>query len=217
MKGLFVKDLKLIKLQKNFFFVLIAIAIGLAVLNDDAAFMLSFLTFVMSMFTLNTISYDEFDNGNAFLFTLPISRKSYVVEKYGFSLLLGGSSWIFATLLAVTLNVIKGTTPVLEVVMTAAMISPIILIVQAVMIPFQLKFGGEKGRIAMIGAVGLLFIVGFLIVKIAEMFGLDLLHIINNLPTINTGMLIAIEIVIAAVVFLISMKISISIMNKKEF
>lgn len=217
MKGLFVKDLKLIKLQKNFFFVLIAIAIGLAVLNDDAAFMLSFLTFVMSMFTLNTISYDEFDNGNAFLFTLPISRKSYVVEKYGFSLLLGGSSWIFATLLAVTLNVIKGTTPVLEVVMTAAIISPIILIVQAVMIPFQLKFGGEKGRIAMIGAVGLLFIVGFLIVKIAEMFGLDLLHIINNLPIINTGMLIAIEIVIAAVVFLISMKISISIMNKKEF
>lgn len=217
MKGLFVKDLKLIKLQKNFFFVLIAIAIGLAVLNDDAAFMLSFLTFVISMFTLNTISYDEFDNGNAFLFTLPISRKSYVVEKYGFSLLLGGSSWIFATLLAVTLNVIKGTTPVLEVVMTAAIISPIILIVQAVMIPFQLKFGGEKGRIAMIGAVGLLFIVGFLIVKIAEMFGLDLLHIINNLPIINTGMLIAIEIVIAAVVFLISMKISISIMNKKEF
>ena len=92
MKGLLVKDFKLIKLQKNFFIVIIAIAIGLAVINDSPTFMLGFLTFVVSMFTLSTITYDEFDNGNAFLFTLPISRKSYVVEKYGFSFLVGTGS-----------------------------------------------------------------------------------------------------------------------------
>lgn len=217
MKGLLVKDFKLIKLQKNFFIVIIAIAIGLAVIYDSPTFMLGYLTFIVSMFTLSTITYDEFDNGNAFLFTLPISRKSYVVEKYGFSFLVGTGSWLLAVLLTVAFSLIKGTVPILEVVMAAIMIFSVMLIIYAVMIPFQLKFGGEKGRIAMVGAVGLLFIIGFVVVKIAEIFGIDLLNIINTLPTLNMGILVASTVVIAVIIFVVSMRISISIMNKKEF
>lgn len=217
MKGLLVKDFKLIKLQKNLFIVIIAIAIGFAVIYDSPTFILGYLTFVVSMFTLSTITYDEFDNGNAFLFTLPISRKSYVVEKYGFSFLVGTGSWFLAVLLTVAFSLIKPTVPILEVVMTAIMIFPVMLIIYAVMIPFQLKFGGEKGRIAMVGAVGLLFIIGFVVVKIAEIFGIDLLNIINTLPTLNMGILVASTVVIAVIIFVVSMRISISIMNKKEF
>ena len=213
MKGLLVKDFKLFKLQKNFFIVIVAIAIGTAIINEDPTFMLGFLTFIMSLFTLNTITYDEFDNGNAFLFTLPISRKSYVMEKYGFSLLVGSGSWILAVLLASVFSLIKGTVPI----MTAIVMFPIMLIVYAVMIPFQLKFGGEKGRIAMAGTVGLLFIIGFLIVKIAELSGIDLLNIINTLPTLGMGMLVAIAAVIAVIIFGISIRISISIMDRKDF
>lgn len=218
MKGLLVKDFKLVKLQKNFFFMIIAVAVGLTIINDDATFMLGFLTFVMSMFTLSTISYDEFDNGNAFLFTLPVSRKSYVVEKYVFSLLLGGGSWVLAVLFAVVFSIIQGTVSVLEVVMAAVAIFMIMLMVQAAMIPFQLKFGGEKGRIAMVGAVGILFIIGFVAVKIAEGLGIDLLNVgIGSLSTVNMGMAVAIAIAVDAVVLLVSMKISISIMDRKEF
>lgn len=218
MKGLLLKDFKLVKLQKNFFFMIIAVAVGLTIINDDATFMLGFLTFVMSMFTLSTISYDEFDNGNAFLFTLPVSRKSYVVEKYVFSLLLGGGSWVLAVLFAVVFSIIQGTVSVLEVVMAAVAIFMIMLMVQAAMIPFQLKFGGEKGRIAMVGAVGILFIIGFVAVKIAEGLGIDLLNVgIGSLSTVNMGMAVAIAIAVDAVVLLVSMKISISIMDRKEF
>lgn len=217
MKGLLVKDFKLMKLQKNFFIVIVAIAIGFAIINDNPTFMLGFLTFIIALFTLSTITYDEFDNGNAFLFTLPISRKSYVMEKYSFSLLVGSSSWILAVLLASVFSLIKGTVPILEVIMTAIMMFPIMLIVYAVMIPFQLEFGGEKGRIAMAGAVGLLFIIGFLTVKIAELFGIDLLNVINTLSTLSMGMLVVIAIVIAIIIFGISMRISISIMDRKEF
>lgn len=218
MKGLLLKDFKLVKLQKNFFFMIIAVAVGLTIINNDATFMLGFLTFVMSMFTLSTISYDEFDNGNAFLFTLPVSRKSYVVEKYVFSLLLGGGSWVLAVLFAVVFSIIQGTVSVLEVVMAAVAIFMIMLMIQAAMIPFQLKFGGEKGRIAMVGAVGILFIIGFVAVKIAGGLGIDLLNVsISSLSTVNMGMAAAIAIAVDAVVLLVSMKISISIMDKKEF
>ena len=56
-------------------------------------FAIGFLTFVMSLFSVSSISYDEFDNGNAFLFSLPITRTTYVVEKYCFGLILGLSAW----------------------------------------------------------------------------------------------------------------------------
>lgn len=217
MRGLLVKDFMLIKLQKNFFIVIVVIAIGLAIINDNPTFMLGFLTFTMSLFTLSTISYDEFDNGNAFLFTLPISCKIYVMEKYCFSLLVGSSSWILSVLLACVFSLIKGTLPVLEVIIPAIMMLPIMLIIYAVMIPCQLKYGGEKGRIAMAGAVGLLFIIGFLTVKFAELSGIDLLNVINTLPALSMGVLVVIAVVIAVIIFGISMRISISITDRKEF
>ena len=78
MKGLFVKDLKLMMLQKNFLLLILAIVIGMMIFTDDVIFPLGFLSFIVSLFTVSTISYDDFDNGNAFLFTLPITRNHYV-------------------------------------------------------------------------------------------------------------------------------------------
>lgn len=80
MKGLFVKDLKLMMLQKNFLLLILAIVIGMMIFTDDVIFPLGFLSFIVSLFTVSTISYDDFDNGNAFLFTL-LLRPSCFVQK----------------------------------------------------------------------------------------------------------------------------------------
>lgn len=217
MKGLFVKDLKLMKGQKNFFFIIIAISVGIAAFSDDSSFMICFLPFVFSLFTLSTISYDEFDNGNAFLFTLPVSRTNYTVEKYCLALLLGGGAWVLAMILAVVFGMLKGTASVSDIAMIAVMILPTLIVIQAVMIPFQLKFGGEKGRIALIGALGLLFVIGIVVVKAAQMFGIDIADSINNLPMVSMGVMVTALIVVAAILLLVSMKISITIMKNKEF
>ena len=74
MKGLLIKDFQLLKAQKSFFIVLIAVAVGMGLFSYDTSFITGFLTFAVSLFTISTVSYDEFDNGNAFLFSLPISR-----------------------------------------------------------------------------------------------------------------------------------------------
>lgn len=217
MKGLLIKDFKLMQGQKNFFFLIIAVAVATAAFSDDSSFMLGFLPFVLSLFTLSTISYDEFDNGNAFLFTLPISRTGYTVEKYCLSLLLGGSAWTFATLLSIIFSILKKTTAISEIIMIAVIILPVIILLQAVMIPFQLKFGGEKGRIALIGAFGLLSVISIVIVKVAEMLGVNITVIINNLSMINIGVIAAALLIIAIIFLLISIKISSSIMKRKEF
>ncbi len=99
MRGLFVKDFRLLMLQKNFLLLILAIVIGMMAFTDDVVFPLGFLSFVVSLFTVSTISYDDFDNGNAFLFTLPITRENYVIEKYFLGLLFGCTAWIVATYL----------------------------------------------------------------------------------------------------------------------
>ena len=218
MTGLLVKDFKLMATQKNFFLVILLIVIGMISFTEDVSFPLGFLTFALSLFTLSTISYDEFDNGYAFLFTLPITRVGYVLEKYCLGFLLGFGSWLLATFLGLIATVVRDTTSLTEIWKIAAMILPVMIIIQSIMIPFQLKFGGEKGRIAIIGAVGLLVVAGVVIVKGAKLFfNVDLIAQLNTLPIVSMGMLFLIALVIAMLLLALSVRISISIMKKKQF
>ena len=216
MKGLLIKDFKLMKNQKNFLFLLILIA-ALFVFVKDVSFIITYMTFIGTLFSISSVSYDEFDNGNAFLFSLPVTREGYVMEKYGFGLILGGGAWLLGTILAVVVGKVQHGGTVTDTIMTALMILPLMLMILSVMLPFQLKYGGEKGRIAMICAFGILFVIGTGILKIAKTLNIDLIYIIDHLPVISMGMLLVILIGIGAVVLLVSCKISISIVNKKEF
>lgn len=218
MKGLLIKDFKLLKVQKNFFLLILCIAIGMIVFTNDASsFMIGFLSFVGTLFTLSSISYDEFDNGNAFLFSLPITRKSYVTEKYGFGMILGSSFWALGTLMVIMKEVITSKYLSIDTIMAAFTILPIVFIVLAVMLPFQLKFGGEKGRIAMIGAVGIVFVIGIIITKITDALSINLISLFNQLSALNMAIFILAAIGIASIMLFISYRISLSIMKKKEF
>ncbi|MWV42528.1 ABC-2 transporter permease [Paenibacillus sp. HJL G12] len=217
MIGLLIKDFKLMQAQKNFFICIFAIAIVMAMFIEDSSFIVGFMTFIGLMFTLSTISYDEFDNGNAFMFSLPITRKDYIVEKYGFGLVVGGGSWLLATMISVVVEVMKNSDFSLDTIMSALTMLPVMLIILAVLLPFQLKFGGEKAKVAIIGAFGVVFIIGIIIVKIANLLNIDLISFFNNLPVISVGMLIVLAVGIPIILLLLSAKISLSVMNKKEF
>ena len=79
MKGLLIKDFKLLKNQKNFFILVFVMAAFLTITNgagsSPATFVLPYVGFVSSFFVLSTISYDEYDNGNAFLLRCPLREK----------------------------------------------------------------------------------------------------------------------------------------------
>lgn len=217
MKGLLVKDFKLMKGQKNFFFIIVAITASTAVFSDDTSFILGFLPFILSMFALSTISYDEFDNGNAFLFTLPVSRTGYTIEKYCLAIMLGGSALVFATFLAVISSILKGTADIKEILMSSLIILPILIVIQSLMIPFHLKFGGEKGRLAIIGVFGIISVIGIAAIKVSEMLGINIPDIINHLPVVSMGVMVIVIFMAAVIILLISIKTSNSIMNHKEF
>lgn len=214
MKGLLMKDFKLLIGQKNFFFTIIIIGIALNLVYDNVLFVLGFFPFMLSQFTLSTISYDEFDNGNAFLFSLPITRKQYAIEKYVFGFLLGFVSVVLAIAVILVLDFANSDISLLEVLLAAGIVYIFVMLVQAVMLPLQLKFGSERGRIAIIGAFALLGAVGFLFIKLVQLVQIEFMETLVSIPM---GWIIAGILILVLVLLLISMKISVVIMEQKEF
>ena len=72
MKGLLIKDYKLMKIRKAILLFCFCCVWFFAAREGGESFCVGFITYVCSLFCISTISYDEFDNGNAFLFTLPL-------------------------------------------------------------------------------------------------------------------------------------------------
>lgn len=217
MKGLLIKDFRLMRGQRTFFLAIIAISILTAVTSSNTLFAISFLGFVCPMFVLSSISYDEFDNGNAFLFSLPITRKGYVFEKYIFGLILSISALIFSTAVCLIISVIKNTVSINEIFITALTVFPAELLILSLMLPFQLKFGAEKGRIAIIAVLGGVSVIGVLLAKAAEAMNINLYELLNAIAKLGMQTFFLLYLLISFIILIISCRISIKVINKKEF
>lgn len=217
MKGLLIKDMKLMRNMRNSLLLILLIAIAMTTYIKDATFLITYLGLIGTTFATSTLSYDEFDNGYSFLMSLPVTRKGYVLEKFGFGLLLSGGGWLLGTVLALGSGILRGGAEPLDIVMNSLVLLPTVFFLLAVMIPFRLKFGSEKGRVIMIcaaGAVFLLFAVG---AEVLKRMHLDLDGIGKNLPLQSEGIIAAGAVALGIVMLLISYRISVSILEKKEF
>ena len=217
MKGLLIKDFKLMLMQKNFFIIIIVVACLISISSQDPTFMIGFITLILSLFTVSTISYDEFDNGYPFLLTLPFSRKTYVLEKYVYGLILGTGAWIVSVMICSLMLIVQGKPVTSDMLIGAFVILPMFLVIESLMIPVHLRFGGEKGRYALIACVGVLVVIGFVVMKIVEIFHIDVLPLILAIDALGPVMFMVILLMIGFLIMLISLKVSLSIMNKKEF
>ena len=171
----------------------------------------------MPLFVLSTISYDEIHNGNAFLFTLPISRKEYVIEKYCFSILLEIGAIILSLAMTLGIGLIKGMVSFSDTLVSVPFVFSGVLLLLAIAIPVQIKFGGEKSRIAMLVICGIVFALGYGTVKLSHRLGFDAAAFINHFANLHAVVLIFVPILFALCMLLLSIKISIAILCKKEF
>ena len=217
MLGLLIKDFKLMWMQKNFFIIIIVVACLISISSQDPTFMIGFITLILSLFTVSTISYDEFDNGYPFLLTLPFSRKTYVLEKYVYGLILGTGAWIVSVMICSLMLIVQGKPVTSDMLIGAFVILPMFLVIESLMIPVHLRFGGEKGRYALIACVGVLVVIGFVVMKIVEIFHINVLPLILAIDALGPVMFMVILLMIGFLIMLVCLKVSLSIMNKKEF
>ena len=101
--------------------------------------------------------------------------------------------------------------------MIAVTLFPFALLLLSVILPFHMKFGGEKGRIIMVAAMGLIFLVTVIGAKVVEKIHIDLNAVFRNLPEPDMGVAAVSALAVGTVLMLLSCTISMKIMNKKEF
>ena len=218
MKGLLIKDIRLMLGQKKFFLVVVGMGIFFMFSNANPVSGVSYITMLLSIFTLSTISYDEFDNGMAFLMTLPIERKTYALEKYGFaglvSLVSAAGTSLLALILGVAMDISVDMTEVIGVACVIVLISWIML---SVTIPLQIKYGSEKGRIAMILAMGIIFGVLFALAKGLSSSGADMSGVILFLDSLGPWQIVVGAVTITVLILIVSYSVCVRIINRKEY
>lgn len=218
MKGLLIKDVRLLTSQKNFFAVVIVIALIVMMTTKNPSFAVGYVTFVFPMFTLSTISYDEFDNGYAFLFTLPITKKEYIFEKYIFGLLLGGIVWLCVTVITMIYQMV--TVPGFSAkdwLVSSAFLISIMVLLLSVVIPVVLKFGGDKSRIVLMLIVGAFIAIAFVVNALFDSLQVDPGEGFRQMVSfLDTGFMLGGVFIVLIVILLISIRISMRIIQRKE-
>lgn len=218
MKGLLVKDFRLMKGQKNFLVLLFIMIAFVFISGMDASFFMGYLPFLLMIAAMSTITYDEFDNGMAFLMVLPISRKLYVQEKYLFGGVLGFTGLASAFVLFLISEINKGSSMTFtQYVLLFLCFLAFVILFLCLMIPIQLKFGSEKGRIVLFiiffGIIGMVYLVS----KITDKIPAQVIEVFRGIQKLSFGILAALAVGIYILALFISLKISLGIMEKKEW
>ncbi len=174
MKGLLIKDFKLLKGQKQFLASVLIVMTVFLMTSNNLSFVISYITVMMGMLTLTTISYDEHENGMGYLFTLPVSRKGYVREKYLFGIMTTLPVLAVVSAIAFLVSGIRHIDFTVEEWGDAIMGSMLIVTMMlSLLIPIELKFGAERSRIAMTLVFGGAFAVVYIVAKASEFLGID--------------------------------------------
>ena len=114
-KGLLLKDWGLLKSQgKGIIYVMIGgAALMVGALNnsvidreESAACFGIYITVTMAIYVANMLAYDEMDHGFQYLFSLPVTKKDYVREKYIFSISLDAAVWLLGLTITTVVSMI---------------------------------------------------------------------------------------------------------------
>ena len=216
MKGLFVKDIELMKQQKQFFILVIVMGVILNLAGSGRiSFATGYFTIVTAIFAITTISYDEFDNGLAFLMTLPVTRKQYVVEKYLLGAGLTAAAWGIATITGVICKGVAELQGCLSETIIGSLIDiPLALLMLSVSFPLVIHFGTEKGRYIAMVMWAIIIAVVYTLIKT---MGLSVDAVDAWLNGLNWGMVLAGVALFTVIVYMGSYWGSVRLMEKKEF
>ena len=218
MKAMLIKDWKLMKGQKQFVFILCIFLAVFGATSNNLGFLISYMTFMATIFSISTISYDEYNNGMVYLLALPISRRKYVEEKYLFCLLTSLIVSAVSLIVTLVIGIVRSTNATSEdLVISAAAALGMGVLICGFMLPIQLKFGSEKSRIAMAVMGAAIFAIVYVMVWIGKRMGTDMENVLQNFNNLSEGVVAVGAVVICLAVLLISMFISVHVMEKREF
>lgn len=221
MKGLLIKDFCLTCKNKKLIGILVFMAVFMFVMQGEGmgGFIISFVTMLGGTLVLSTITIDEFDKSSMFLMTMPVKRSTYALEKYVFSFGCSLTCWVASTVICC----IIGRKEVVETVLMAVTLLFIISLFQMLMIPVQLKFGGENGRMVLMGMVIAIFGLALIVRKFGNMvFGEESVQLwyqgmLRFIDALSPVMVMITAMIGWILCFVFSVRVSIRVIEKREY
>jgi len=212
MKGLIIKDLRLLMRQK--YILLLIVLYMFFFINNGLEFTLGFLVMIASMLGTNTITCDMMDNGMAYLMTMPASRKMYVVEKYMLALLPGILAVVISIVIQFTVAFIQKQPAEIAVILVSSVaVFFAISLMTAIYLPVQLKYEAGKARIVIVMIIVAFSGCSYVLLEQAD----KLQGILELFQDMNKAVLCAGAVVVWVAWMAASVLCSMRIMEKKEF
>lgn len=216
MKGLLIKDMRILLRQKMTLLIIVLLGIFMSMNGGNAGFSLGYMMVVSATLVVTTISYDYFERGMSFLFTLPVSKKSYVLEKYLLAVLVEICMAAFAVVIQVVGILLGNPADWMVFFVTGVSCFVAAMIIIALYIPVYIKCGPEKSRVAVFIVIGVIAAVSFLATKVKPVQD-ALTALVEALSKLSAAQVTAIGVVVFAALMAASIGISIKIIEKKEF
>lgn len=218
MRGLFIKDLEILKGNLRTYLLVAGLAaVYLFSGIKGITFFLPYVSFVLSMMVLNTVSYDDYDNGMAYLMTLPVKRDTYVKEKYSLGILIAGAGWAISSVVAVACQELFYKNSWRELLPQMAVSLFMGFAVMAVTLPVQLKFTNEKSQTIKIGIMMAMWLGVLGVVKLLELLNIDVDAALENLSHMGELGLALILAAFLAGLLAVSYAVSLHVVRREEY
>lgn len=216
MRGLLIKDFRLLKGQTKFFVIIFIMTIFLS-LNSSDNFAITYLTFICGFLAISAVGYDDNGNGMPFLLTLPVSRSLYVREKYVFGALITAIGWAVGVVITGVIGLVKGNPlPADELIFNLVWLL-LWLMTMSLSLPAVLKYGTEKGKIALLASILVLVAAVYVASRFFEQMGYDSDAVIEGFSALDTLGIVALLSVLAIVMLVVSCAIATRIVRRKEY
>ena len=217
MKGLILKDLLILKnLMRNILFAMLAFVL-LSVMMKNYYYAGFIIPFYIVMLIISVFSYDELNNSNGYIITLPFSRKTIVKARYILSLINIGIALLIGLLLSLIIPLLNSDITFMSIFLSMCATVGGVIIVISLLIPFFYKFGVQKGRMMLfIVIIGLSLVIGT-VFALFENAKLPIANFINNIASLHYPIIIVGIILLILFVLYISYRISCKVYQKKEF
>ena len=210
MRGLWVKDLLLLQKQLKtlLMFMLIAAFNAYTIKSVPVVFIMMAFFFVTT--TSSTIFYDQENHGFLYLFTLPIRKKDYVIQKL---LLVLVSSLVAVGLSFVLIFLMMQFDPELQTsgqdLLYSALYSFFFgCFYGSIITPLYLRYGTEKARMLLLAIMGVFALVGILIQKTGVLEGMMDSSFIASAEAFNSLQITGLVLALTGAVMVLSTLVS---------
>jgi len=207
MKGLLIKDLLAIKRQGRIILAMLVFYVIYAAAFRNISMLSGMIVMLCAMMPITAMAYDEKCKWDKYALAMPIPRKTVVLSKYLFGILLDAAGVTAVIPFSMAISFFTKAFVLKDILLTSAVVGGLALVFLALILPVMFKFGVEKGRLLMMLAI----FVPVALVMIAAKLGIQA-------PSEQTVKLLMFSApaAVAAMLFA-SYKISAAIYAKKEF